>query len=75
MTFGDKVLDFYDQLEFTGSPPPDVHIMNPFKDNPLVNSVVRQFYGKFYRDNETRYMILGINPGRFGAEVTGNTLY
>ena len=29
------------------------------------------FYKKYYSDNNTRHMILGINPGRFGAGLTG----
>jgi len=29
------------------------------------------FYHQFYEDSKTRSFILGINPGRFGAGVTG----
>ncbi len=29
------------------------------------------FYRKYYGDNNKRHLILGINPGRFGAGVTG----
>jgi hypothetical protein len=30
-----------------------------------------KFYKKFYNDTNKRHLILGINPGRFGAGVTG----
>jgi hypothetical protein len=32
---------------------------------------VTQFYRKFYDDNRGRTLIIGINPGRFGAGATG----
>ncbi len=32
---------------------------------------MRTFYGKYYNDNVQRSLILGINPGRFGAGITG----
>src|SRR5580698_2224499 len=45
--------------------------MNPFKENPDVNTLMEQFYKKFYNDDLRRHLILGINPGRFGGGVTG----
>jgi len=45
--------------------------MNPFWENPEVISVVSAFYRKYYSDNRPRRIILGINPGRFGAGSTG----
>lgn len=33
--------------------------------------VVETFFYKFYNDNSPRYLIFGINPGRFGAGTTG----
>lgn len=33
--------------------------------------ICKQFYHKFYQDEELRWMIIGINPGRFGGGVTG----
>src|SRR5690606_289517 len=29
------------------------------------------FYRKYYNDHRKRFLILGINPGRFGAGLTG----
>jgi len=71
MTFADKVIQFNKQVDFKGSLPTGIHIMNPFKENPQVNILMEQFYKKFYDDNNKRHLILGINPGRFGAGVTG----
>lgn len=71
MTFAEKVVSFYSLLEFTGTLPGGVVIMNPFRENSKIIPVITQFYSKFYSDNNPRYIILGINPGRHGAGVTG----
>ena len=71
MTFSEKIISFLGDLEFKGSLPEGVSIMNPFSDNPQIMPVVSQFYTRFYNDDNPRYIILGINPGRFGAGVTG----
>lgn len=70
-TFADRVISFCKEIEFEGSLIPGISIMNPFRKNPGVIPVVSRFYKKFYDDNKLRYLILGINPGRFGAGVTG----
>ena len=33
--------------------------------------IVEAFYHKYYNDYKARYIVLGINPGRFGAGLTG----
>jgi len=71
MTFADKIIQFNKQLDFDGKLPDGIRIMNPFKENPAVNLIMEQFYKKYYDDNHPRHLILGINPGRFGAGVTG----
>lgn len=71
MTFADRVISFFKEIEFHESLPHGISIMNPFRENPGIIPVISQFYKKFYDDNESRYLILGINPGRFGAGVTG----
>ncbi|MEO6696081.1 MAG: uracil-DNA glycosylase family protein [Ignavibacteria bacterium] len=71
MTFADKVIAFNSKLRFTNVLPDGIEIMNPFKSNPHINQIAAEFYKKFYDDNKMRHMILGINPGRFGAGVTG----
>ncbi|MEO5647745.1 MAG: uracil-DNA glycosylase family protein [Chitinophagaceae bacterium] len=44
--------------------------MNPYLD-PETFETCKLFYNKYYPDNESRRMIIGINPGRFGGGVTG----
>jgi hypothetical protein len=45
--------------------------MNPFRENDFSFSIMETFYRKFYNDTKPRKVILGINPGRHGAAVTG----
>ena len=70
-TFADKIIAFNKQVEFNGQLPAGIRIMNPFKENPEVLNLSGAFYKKFYDDIQKRHLILGINPGRFGAGVTG----
>lgn len=46
--------------------------MNPYRDR-LVMRHVDAFLGRYFDDNRTRLLIVGINPGRFGAGITGVT--
>ncbi|MEO6136035.1 MAG: uracil-DNA glycosylase family protein [Ginsengibacter sp.] len=70
-TFADKMIAFNKKVEFQGKLPKGISIMNPFKDNEHALFISSTFYQKFYNDSERRHLILGINPGRFGAGVTG----
>jgi hypothetical protein len=70
-TFAGRVMKFNRTLKFEGKLPKGISIMNPFRGNPEILKVARQFYHKFYNDNLTRTLILGINPGRLGAGATG----
>lgn len=70
-TFGSKVIAFNRELSFTRLLPENIAILNPFQDNPEINRISEAFYNKFYNDERERRLILGINPGRLGAGVTG----
>jgi Domain of unknown function (DUF4918) len=70
-SFADKVIAYYSALEYSGKLPAGISIMNPFRENKEILSVVTEFYRKYYSDNRSRRIILGINPGRFGAGATG----
>jgi hypothetical protein len=70
-SFAEKIIAFCSNLEFSGQLPAGISIMNPFRENGEVLAVITSFYRKYYSDNKTRRIILGINPGRFGAGVTG----
>jgi hypothetical protein len=70
-TFADKIIAFNKNIVFDGELPKNIRIMNPFKEDKEALNISTQFYKKFYNDNQKRHLILGINPGRFGAGVTG----
>jgi uracil DNA glycosylase superfamily protein len=46
--------------------------MNPYTD-AHVRGYVRAFLDKYFSDTEKRVLVFGINPGRFGAGITGIT--
>lgn len=71
MTFGEQVVEFNSNLKYTGKLPTGFQVMNPFLDNPETFSVMTAFYKKFYNDHKQRKFIIGINPSRHGAGVTG----
>lgn len=70
-TFADKVIDFNRHLHYTGPLPAGFEVMNPYLDNPETLVVMQQFYYKYYKDHSQRRFIVGINPSRHGAGVTG----
>ncbi len=70
-TFADKVIAFNKSLNFKGDLPPGIRIMNPFRENSEALVASSAFYQKYYNDHNQRHIILGINPGRFGAGLTG----
>ncbi|NGY38016.1 DUF4918 family protein [Flavobacterium sp. XN-5] len=70
-TFGEKVIDFNRGLHYSDALPEDFMVLNPFMDNPETLEVMQQFYHKFYYDSNQRKFLIGINPSRHGAGVTG----
>lgn len=71
MNFGKKVIGFNRNSHYKGKLPTGFKVINPFIDNPETNNITEQFYHKFYADSNKRKFIVGINPGRHGAGVTG----
>lgn len=70
-TFAERVVDFNRNLVYRGNLPDGFQVMNPFMDNPETMIVMKEFYHKYYNDNNQRRFIIGINPSRNGAGVTG----
>jgi hypothetical protein len=70
MTFASQVIDFISDLHFPVVPNDHIRVMNPFRD-AVTMEITRAFYHRFYSDQQERWMIIGINPGRFGGGVTG----
>ena len=70
-SFGEKVIDFNSRLHYKGLLPKGFAVLNPFFDNPETMEVMSAFYRKFYGDQLKRKFIIGINPSRHGAGLTG----
>jgi hypothetical protein len=70
-SLAEQIIRFNQNLKYTGRLPDGFSVLNPFFDNPETMIVMRQFYEKFYSDNRQRKFIVGINPSRHGAGVTG----
>ena len=67
----DKVITFNRKLHYTGELPEGFQVLNPFLENPETMQVMEAFYRKYYNDTHQRRFIIGINPSRHGAGVTG----
>lgn len=70
-TFADRAIAFNNSLHYEGVLPPRVGVMNPFLNNEAAVEASSLFYHRYYNDNNIRHIIIGINPGRFGAGQTG----
>lgn len=69
MTKASEILKFLGSLE-TPKVPRGIAVMNPYQEKETMKAV-RHFYEKYYSDAKPRTLLLGINPGRFGAGLTG----
>lgn len=70
-TFANKVIAFNKNLQFNDKLPLGFKTLNPFVENAETIQVMQAFYTKYYNDNLQRKFIIGINPSRHGAGVTG----
>ncbi len=70
MSIADKILIFYRELDLPDYLPEGVTAMNPYRDMHAMKFCTA-FYKKYYNDDLTRKLLLGINPGRFGGGITG----
>ena len=68
--FCDGIIDFFSTLDAPGNLPGDVDILWPYGSSE-VQRVMETFYSKYYSDSDKRIFLIGINPGRFGAGITG----
>lgn len=69
--FSDKVIAFNRSLHYSGELPEGFQVLNPYLHNPETMEVMEAFYHKYYDDSVQRKFIVGINPSRHGAGVTG----
>lgn len=70
MNIADKILDFLFNLEFPVKLNKGTEVLDVHKDEEVKKACIT-FYNKFYSDNKERYLLIGINPGRFGGGITG----
>ncbi len=70
MTIGEKVIQFYTHMDRDWKLPKGFELIDPFSNTNTVK-IFSQFYMKYFDDSNPRHFILGINPGRHGAGVTG----
>lgn len=70
MVFADVVLDILSSFRIGKALPAGVEVLNPYRE-ATVMEICEAFYRKYYNDNNTRRVMIGINPGRFGGGVTG----
>jgi len=70
MSFSEKYFNFIDHLDFPEKLPHGVEILNPFNVTKTY-SLSKAFYNQYYNDSKPRLFLIGINPGRFGAGITG----
>jgi hypothetical protein len=68
--FGQQVAEFLTSLSVPVSLPQDVGVLQPYTDSEVCR-VVRQMCQQFYQGGKPRLALWGINPGRFGAGLTG----
>lgn len=69
-TLAQRILNFNSNLPQSMALPNHVKPLYPFNNADVIKSTTL-FYNQYYTDNHCRILILGINPGRFGAGVTG----
>lgn len=70
-TFAARMYRFYTTLR-PPRLPAGVRAMNPYAD-PVARRYVRAYLDRYYADTRPRLLAFGINPGRFGAGITGVT--
>lgn len=69
-TWSDLILNFYRNLSLDWKLPDGYALLTPHVDEEVM-VYMHTFYEKFYKDQNPRILLLGINPGRLGAGVTG----
>ena len=68
--WAEHLLTFYGDLKPPKNLPGEITWLYPQKE-AAVMKIVEQFLNKYYNYQNQRRILLGINPGRFGAGVTG----
>ena len=68
--YSKKLIKYYNQLKPPSNLPKGIEVLFPQKDKQVIE-LVKKFFEKYYNNDHPRRLMLGINPGRFGAGITG----
>jgi hypothetical protein len=69
-TWAEHLYEFYSSLKPEQNLPNNIQWLYP-QQSEEVMQVVKRFLQKYFADTAKRKLFLGINPGRFGAGITG----
>lgn len=69
LSLADKIIHFNLNLQ-PPALPGNIGLLFP-QQQEEVKKIIREFYTKYYGSSKKRGLIFGINPGRFGAGITG----
>lgn len=72
-SFAEEIIKFNQSFDvnYNNILPNNYKIINPFIAFPPALHSMEKFYTKYYSDHFSRKFIIGINPGRLGAAITG----
>ena len=66
----EKLIQYYLELKPPKNLPKGIEVLFPQKDKQVIE-LVKKFFNKYFNDEQPRSLLLGINPGRYGAGITG----
>ncbi len=69
-SLADNLIHFYQNLQPLKNLPKGIEVLFP-QQNLDTMILVKKFFKKYFNDESLRRVMLGINPGRFGAGITG----
>lgn len=70
-TIAETIIALNTELPPSFSLPKGYQVEHPFLSHSDSQWAMKQFYNKYYNDKSPRHFIIGINPGRHGAAITG----
>ncbi len=70
LDLADRILSYHFDLQPDWQLPEGIEVLYPYASEQT-RTLMRAFYRKYYKDELPRVGLFGINPGRFGAGITG----
>ena len=70
MNYSEKLIQYFLSLQPPVDLPNEIEVLFPQRDSQVIK-IIKQFYKKFFNDDHPRGLLLSINPGRYGAGITG----